>query len=85
MESWEVRWRGERDQEVRREFATFLEAWTFNESQLRGRGEVVLMTDRPLPSERSRPTRSEAETARRQEGNRRFARKPKEPASGEQQ
>lgn len=75
MESWEVSWRNERDQEIRREFATFLEAWTYNETELRGRGEVVLLTDRPLPSDRRHPARSEAEAARRQEGKRRYVRR----------
>lgn len=48
MESWLVVWRSERGEEQRREFPAFLEAWIFNEEQLKGRGEVILLTDRPL-------------------------------------
>ncbi|HLN63931.1 MAG TPA: hypothetical protein VK464_20610 [Symbiobacteriaceae bacterium] len=73
MESWLVVWRSERGEEQRREFPAFLEAWIFNEEQLKGRGEVILLTDRPLS--RTQPARSEAAAARQTEGGRRWVRK----------
>lgn len=73
METWRVRWQDGRGQEQRRDFATFVEAWDFNEQELRARGEVTLLTDRELVSERSH--RSEAAAARDVEGGRRFVRK----------
>ncbi|HWI66556.1 MAG TPA: hypothetical protein VNT75_32405 [Symbiobacteriaceae bacterium] len=66
MESWQVRWYDTRGQELRREFPTFIDAWDFNESSLKGRGEVTLLTDRQLLSERD--YRSEAAAARQLEG-----------------
>lgn len=75
MESWLVIWRDGRDQEQRREYSTFLEAWTFNEESLRGKGEVILLTDR-APISEERAFRSEAAAARQQEGGaRRYVRK----------
>lgn len=73
METWRVRWQDGRGQEQRREFAAFVEAWDFNEQELKGRGEVTLLTDRELVSERAH--RSEAATARETEGGRRYVRK----------
>lgn len=66
MESWLVEWRDQRDQEQRREFATFMEAWDFNESALKGRGGVTMLTDRPLASDSA--FKNEAAAARRIEG-----------------
>ena len=74
MESWLVRWRDSRDQEQQQEYASFLEAWTFNEESLKGKGEVTLLTDR-APISQERAFRSEAAAARQQEGSRRYVRK----------
>lgn len=65
MESWQVAWHDQRDQEQRKEFGTFLEAWDFNEHALKGKGEVTLLTDRALVSERL--YKSEAMAARQTE------------------
>lgn len=74
VESWQVAWRDERDQEQRKEFGTYLEAWDFNEQALKGKGLVTLLTDRELVSERS--YRNEAAAARQVEGApRRYAKK----------
>lgn len=73
METWRVRWQDSRRQEQQREFATFVEAWDFNEQELKGKGEVTLLTDRELVSERTH--RSEAAAARQMEGGRRYVRK----------
>lgn len=74
MESWEVTWLDAVGETRRQEFRSFMEAWTFNEERLKGRGEVVLLTDRPLVSDRF-AARTEAEAARRLEGGRRYARR----------
>jgi hypothetical protein len=74
MESWEVTWTDTAGETGRREFRSFLEAWTFNEERLKGRGEVVLLTDRPLLSDRF-SARTEAEAASRLEGGRRYVRR----------
>lgn len=66
MDSWAVAWRNPRGEDQRREFATYLEAWTFNEEQLKGCGEVTLLTDRLV--DRARPHKNEAAAAREQEG-----------------
>lgn len=73
METWRVRWQDGRRQEQQREFANFVEAWDFNEQELKGKGEVTLLTDRELVSERSH--RSEAAAARQVEGARRYVKK----------
>jgi hypothetical protein len=73
VETWRVCWHDSRGQEQRREFATFVEAWDFNEQELKGRGEVTLLTDRQLASDRS--FRNEAAAARQVEGGRRYAKK----------
>gem|GEM_PF-3110049 len=74
MDIWEVSWRDAQDRPQRREFPTFDAAWLFNEQELKGKGEVRLLTDRPLHHQ-DRPSRNEAENARRQEGGRRYVRK----------
>lgn len=66
MESWQVSWYDARQQEHRREFATYLEAWDFNEQELKGKGEVTLLTDRAPLSDRL--YKSEAAAARQMEG-----------------
>lgn len=66
MDSWEVAWRDARGEDQRREFETYLDAWTFNEEHLKGRGEVTLLTDRVV--DRARPFKNEAAAAREQEG-----------------
>lgn len=70
---WRVNWIDQEDREQSRTFREYLAAWTFNEEVLKGRGEVTLVTDRPLSKERS--GRSEADQARSREGNRRRSRR----------
>jgi len=77
VDTWLVLWRDGRDQEQRREYATFLEAWTFNEESLKGRGEVILLTDRPTLTQ-ARTYRSEAAAAKEMEGGRRFVPRKKQ-------
>lgn len=70
---WRVTWIDEQEREQSRTFREYLAAWTFNEEVLKGRGEVTLVTDRPLASDRGR--RSEADQARSRESHRRRSRK----------
>ncbi len=72
-DSWEVSWTDEQGKEHAREFVNYLDAWFFNETSLKGKGAVVLLTDRTLPGDHL--ARTEAEEARRHEGARRTARK----------
>lgn len=73
VDSWQVTWTDSGGADRSREFGSFLEAWTFNEEFLKGKGEVMLITDRPVG--RQAPSGSEAEAARKLEGGRRYARK----------
>jgi hypothetical protein len=74
VDSWRVTWRESGDVAQQREFQAYLEAWDFNEHELKGQGEVTLLTDRPLPSQKEFP--SEAAVARSVEGSpRRYPRK----------
>jgi hypothetical protein len=61
VESWLVVW-----EDQRREFATFLEAWEYNQTAWKGRGVVTLLTDRPLLSDHD--FKNEAAAARQVEG-----------------
>lgn len=72
-DSWEVSWTDEQGKEHAREFVNYLDAWYFNETSLKGKGAVVLLTDRTLPGDHL--ARTEAEEARRHEGARRTVRK----------
>ncbi|HYF96211.1 MAG TPA: hypothetical protein VD969_28720 [Symbiobacteriaceae bacterium] len=73
MDSWQVAWYDARNQEQRKEFRSYLEAWEFNEQSLKGRGVVTLLTDQVPLSDRT--YRSEAAAARQSEGGRRYTRK----------
>lgn len=75
MDSWRVTWWDPTGTERFRVFPTYQDAWAFNQESLRGRGEVFLLTDRPLISERT--AKSEAEEARQREGVRRRSRRQK--------
>jgi hypothetical protein len=66
VESWLVVWQDQRQEEQRREFPTYMEAWDFNQTTLKGRGVVTLLTDRPLLSDHD--FRNEAAAARQLEG-----------------
>ncbi len=72
-ERWVVTWTDEKGRTQRREFATYLDVWSFNERRLRGKGEVALLTERA--PQRTEEYRSEAERARRMEGGRRYVRR----------
>ena len=84
MDRWEVSWIDAEGKEHREQFAIYLDAWMFIEESLKGRGEIVLVTDRvALSSAHTARTQdsgthkalSEAEEARRREGVRRYPRK----------
>lgn len=79
VDSWRVSWRDAADAEQSREFQAYLDAWDFNEQTLRGRGEVTLLTDRPLPTQAE--FRSEAAAARSLEGGGRRHAKKKQPSA----
>lgn len=72
VDTWQVNWTDPRGLEQAREFRTYLEAWTFVEENLSGKGEVILLTDRDLPSEPK--FASESDEARKREGVRRRGR-----------
>lgn len=76
VDRWKVNWQDGGGTEQAREFPTYLEAWTYVEENLHGKGEVTLLTDRPLPS--APKFGSEAEQARKREGARRRGRRRQE-------